>query len=205
MAVAKKFLYYIYAILAILMTVVPGIPARLLVVIGNMLTYWYTKHLKPITWLKNVVCASIMAVSPATSGAAAFHLLSTESSFKVFGVSALSRLVVTLFLGFTGREILMDINDVDDDAMHDVRTVPVAYGRMFASKTALLCTTAMAVCAMMGPIWKIVQSLGGNVSWKALSSALSSSPGGSTRQLVLASLGCLPMLRRAWKIGRAHV
>jgi len=200
MAVAKKFLYYMYAVLALCMTIVPGVPARLMVVIGNMLTYWYTKHLKPITWLKNVVCASVMALSPATSGAAAFHLLSTQNSFRVFGVTALSRLVVTLFMGFTGREILMDINDLDDDMAHDVRTVPVAHGRKFASKAALLCTSTMAVCATLGPLWQLGQSLGGTFSWKALSSALRSSPGGATRQLILASIGCLPMLLRVWNV-----
>ena len=154
MAVTKKFLYYIYAILALCMTVVPGVPARLMVVIGNMLTYWYTKHIKPRTWWKNVVCASIMGISPATSAAAAFSLSSTQNSFRVFGVSALSRLVVALFAGFTGREILMDINDVDDDTLLHVRTVPVTYGRKFASKVALACTAAMTVCTVMGPIYK---------------------------------------------------
>ena len=201
MAAVKSFLYYIYQVIALLLTAVPGVPARLMVVIGNMLTYWYTKHLKPVTWLKNVVCAAIMGISPATSGAAAFHLLSTENSFKVFGVSALSRLVTTLFLGFTGREILMDINDVKDDAAHDVLTVPVTHGLKFASTTALFCTVAMAGCALAGPLWKIVgQSVGGNSSWRALSSTLVSSSAGATRQLILGSLGCLPMLFRAWNV-----
>jgi 4-hydroxybenzoate polyprenyltransferase len=200
MAFAKKSLYFIYEVLALFMTAVPGIPARLMVVIGNMLTYWYTKHLKPVTWLKNVVCASVMGISPATSGAAAFHLLSTENSFKVFGVSALSRLVTALFFGFIGREILMDINDVDNDAAHNVRTVPVAHGLKFSSTIAFLCTAAMATCAMMGPYFKIAKSLNGPVSWKALSSTFASSPGGATRQLIFAFLGCLPMLFRAWNV-----
>ena len=200
MVVAKKFLYYIYAILALLMTVIPGVPARLMVLVGNMLTYWYTKHLKPITWLKNFVCASIMALSPATSGAAAFYLLSTQNTFRVFGISSLSRLVATLFAGFVGREILMDINDMEDDRVHDVRTVPVTHGRKFASISALLCTAAMTICAIMGPIWKLVQSLGGNYSWRAVSSTLLASRGGATRQLILVSIGCLAMLRRAWAV-----
>lgn len=200
MAVVKQFLYYIYAALALLMTAVPGVPARLMVVIGNMLTYWYTKHLKPITWLKNVVCATVMGISPATSGAAAFHLLSTQNSFRVFGVASLSRLVLTLFCGFLGREILMDINDVDDDMAQNVKTVPVAHGRKFASKAALVSTAVMATCASMGPLWKLGQSIGSTVSWGALVSTLCSCPGGATRQLVFASLGCIPQLWRAWNV-----
>lgn len=200
MRVVKQFLNYIYAILALCMTVVPGVAARLMVVIGNMLTFWYTKHIKPVTWWKNVVCASIMGISPATSAAAAFSLSSTQNSFRVFGVSALSRLVVALFVGFTGREILMDINDVDDDKSHNVRTVPVSHGQKFASKVALACTAAMSVCTITGPICKLSQSLGSNFSWEALLSTLRSSPGGGTRQLILALLGCLPMLYRAWEV-----
>lgn len=200
MAEAKKFLYYLYQCIAIALTFVPGVPARLMVVIGNMLTYWYTKHLKPITWLKNVVCASVMAISPATSGAATFHLLSTRNSFRVFGVSALLRLVIGLFAGFIGREILMDINDVDEDRECNVRTVPVAHGNRFASKAAFISTAAMAACAMMGPLWRLGASLGSDLSWGALTSALSSNPGGATRQLVFASLGCLPQVRRAFDV-----
>jgi len=202
MAAVKSFLYYIYQVIALLLTAVPGVPSRLMVVIGNMITYWYTKHLKPVTWLKNVVCAAIIGLSPATSGAAAFHLLSTENSFKVFGVSALSRLVTTLFLGFTGREILMDINDVKDDAAHNVKTVPVTHGLKFASTTALLCTAAMAACALAGPLWKIGQSLGDNSysSCGVFLSTLVSSSASGTRQLILGSLGCFPMFFRAWNV-----
>jgi 4-hydroxybenzoate polyprenyltransferase len=202
-AVAKRFLYYLYTALLLCLPFVPGADARMMVVVGIMLTYWYTRHLKPITWLKNIVCATLIAVSPATSGAAAFHLSTNNKSFLLsLGVPALWRMIGMNFLGFLGREIQMDINDMADDSAHHVRTVPVAYGRKFAAKAALLCTAAMAAVAMMGPMWQIQRAVVGSscLTWTALSSTLRASPGHATRKLILASIGSLAMVRRAWQV-----
>lgn len=46
MVVAKRFLSYLYAAALVCGAMVPGIPARLAVVMGLMLTFWYTQHLK---------------------------------------------------------------------------------------------------------------------------------------------------------------
>jgi 4-hydroxybenzoate polyprenyltransferase len=177
MAVAKRFLYYLYAALLFSLTVVPGVPARLSVVVGLMLTFWYTKHLKPITWLKNVVCASLMALSPLTSGSAA---LATASANKwhVLTVLPLWRLTGMLFCGFLGREIMMDINDVVDDRLHKVKTVPVKYGRKFAAQVSLVATAVMAGLALAGKE--------------------------SSRQLVFAGIGSSWMLYRAWQVLRVQ-
>jgi 4-hydroxybenzoate polyprenyltransferase len=197
-AVAKRFLYFLYSALLLCLPFVPGVPARISVVVGVMLSYQYTRHLKPITWLKNIVCASLIALSPATSGAAAYSLSSNKSWSLLFGVPALWRLVGMNFLGFVGREILMDINDMEDDLAHDVRTVPVAFGRKFAAKVALSCTAAMTVAATMGPVWQIRQAVGSSLTWTTLLSTLRTSP--ATRKLMLASIGSLAMMRRAWQV-----
>jgi 4-hydroxybenzoate polyprenyltransferase len=197
-AVAKRFLYFLYSALLLCLPFVPGVPARMMVVVGIMLTYQYTRHLKPITWLKNIVCASLIALSPATSGLAAFSLSSNKSWSLLFGVPALWRLVGMIFLGFVGREIIMDINDMADDLAHDVRTVPVEFGRKFAAKAALSCTAAMTVAATMGPIWQIGQAVGSSLTWKSLLSTLRTSS--ATRKLMLASIGSLAMMRRAWHV-----
>jgi 4-hydroxybenzoate polyprenyltransferase len=179
MAVAKRFLYYMYAALLFSLTVVPGVPARLSVVVGLMLTFWYTKHLKPITWLKNFVCASVIALSPLTSGCAALAIAnSNNNKWHILTVLPLWRLTGMLFCGFLGREIIMDINDVVDDRLHKVRTVPVKYGRKFAAQVALVATAVMAGLAVAGKE--------------------------STRQLVLAAVGSLWMLYRAWHVLRVQ-
>jgi 4-hydroxybenzoate polyprenyltransferase len=149
--------------------------------------------------LKNIVCASLIALSPATSGSAALSLSSSNNSWSLlFGVPALWRLVGMIFCGFVGREILMDINDVDDDSAHDVRTVPVEFGRKFAARTALSCTAAMTVAATVGPMWQIQRAVGGSLTWTFLLSTLRTSP--ATRKLLLASIGSLAMMRRAWHV-----
>lgn len=205
-AVVKRFLYYLYAALLLCLPFVPGVSARLMVVVGVMLTFLYTRHLKPITLLKNIVCATLIALSPATSGAAAFHLVSSHNNNNKFSsflpllrVPALWRLIGMNFFGFVGREIQMDINDMADDFVHNVRTVPVVYGRMFAAKAALLCTVAMAGMAMMVPILQIrLAVVGSSLTWTAVLSTLRASH--ATRKLILASIGSLAMMRRAWQV-----
>lgn len=149
MKITKRFLYYLYATLLLCLTVIPGVPARLSVVIGLMLTFWYTKHLKPITWLKNVVCASLIALSPLTSGSAALAGQPHLGTWHVLTVAPLWRLTAMLFCGFVGREMMMDINDVVDDRLYKVRTVPVKYGRKVASLVTFITTLCMAILALV--------------------------------------------------------
>ena len=60
-----------------------------------------------------------------------------------------SRLTAMLFCGFVGREMMMDINDVVDDRLYKVRTVPVKYGRKVASLVTFVTTIFMAILAML--------------------------------------------------------
>lgn len=184
LVVAKRFLSYLYAAALVCVTMVPGAPARMAVVMGLMLTFWYTQHLKPRTWLKNAVCASLIALSPLTSGVAAMSLTGTAST----GWLPLLRVVCMLFVGILGREMTMDINDVQDDSNHGVRTVPVVYGRKFASTVALACSMGVTALALLGPL---EQSLGGKLSsWR--------SP--LVRRWLLAILGGTAQLRRGWQV-----
>lgn len=181
--VAKRFLSYLYAAALVCVAMVPGVPARLAVVMGLMLTFWYTQHLKPRTWLKNAVCASLIALSPLTSGVAAVSVAGTAATA---GWSPLLRVVSMLFVGILGREITMDINDVQDDSHHGVRTVPVVYGTKFASAMALTCSVGVAGLALVGPLgnW-----LAGDVSM---------------RRILLAVLGGALQFRRGWQVFRTE-
>jgi len=117
LSVAKIFDSYLYAILLLTSAFVPGVISRLLVLGGAIITYLYTSHLKPITVVKNISCAALVALSPVTSGLAAWHVLCEGSFLKSQGVagvdstalstlpfrliftSPLSYLVVALFFG----------------------------------------------------------------------------------------------------------
>lgn len=129
--VAKRFTSYLYAAALFSVTLVPGVPSRMAVVGGLMLTFWYTQHLKPRTWLKNVVCASLIALSPLASGASALAVISSRSAaaaahtsgMMLKGYGPILRAFGMMFFAVVGREMTMDINDVDDDKSHGVRTV----------------------------------------------------------------------------------
>ncbi|KAL3914080.1 MAG: hypothetical protein SGILL_006245, partial [Bacillariaceae sp.] len=184
MLVVKKALSYLYAISLFCSAMVPGIPGRVAVIGGLILTFLYTKHVKPRTWAKNALCASLISLSPLTSGLAAMSVLSSSSSNLLFAHInwPLVRLVTLLFVGIMGREIAMDINDVEDDAAHSVRTVPVKYGRKFASKIAWLSSLIVAGVAMSGPVLGYLDS-------KV-----------AVRRTALAGLGSLMQVRRYWKV-----
>merc|ERR1711971_444420 len=133
---------------------------------GSMLTFWYTQHLKPITWLKNVVCAGIIALSPFTSYTAAAMLSSSSSGLfmSVLRDTKLWALTGALFCGLNAREILMDMRDTEDDSKHNVLTVPVKHGRRFASRIALvwsLLSTSLAVLAGGTTQWSKLLALSG--------------------------------------------
>jgi 4-hydroxybenzoate polyprenyltransferase len=178
--VAKRFLSYLYAGALICLTMVPGVPARLTVVMGLMLTFWYTEHLKPRTWLKNAVCASLVALSPLTSGVAAMSMTGTSG-----GWVSLLRVVAILFIGILGREITMDINDSSDDGLHGVRTVPVVYGTKFASTIGLVCSAAVAGLSVAGPLGEFLTG-----TWNRA----------VLRRSVLAVVGGLVQLRNGWNV-----
>ena len=161
--VAKRFLSYMYATLLLSVTFVPGTPARLSIVTGAMTTFWYTQHLKPKTWLKNVSCALLMALSPLTSGAAVMHLeaLSVAAATGVkrtiwdlvgSKTVALGPLFLALFCGFMGREIFMDVKDYQGDKKAGIETVPVRYGRRFGTAVGFGFYGMMGLVAIMGPL-----------------------------------------------------
>ena len=132
MRTANAFDSYLYAVLLLSPPFVPGVIPRLLVIGGAIVAYLYTTHLKPKTWIKNLSCAALVAMSPVTSGLAAWSVLTEGSFLKGLGStvaagadtsaaaavpfhlifqSPLSFLVVSLFAGIMSREITMDITD----------------------------------------------------------------------------------------------
>lgn len=125
LSVAKVFDSYLYASLLLSSAFVPGAASRLMVLGGAIITYLYTVHLKPRTWIKNLSCAALVGVSPVTSGLAAWHVLCDVGRpfssgggrgrggvvvdaipwFRILR-GPLSFLVLSLFAGIMGYDII---------------------------------------------------------------------------------------------------
>lgn len=164
----------------------PSIMTRLSVVVSVMLTFLYTKYLKPTTWAKNLVCAFIIAFSPCASGFTALHYLrDLDSAKQIVTVPALWRLFGVLFAGFLGREILMDCNDVVDDEAAGIRTIPVVHGKPFATKVALLSEVAQGFIAIAPHAMQL------------FSAGISLAP---MRRAALAGVGCATHVLSSWRI-----
>ena len=130
-----------------------------MVIGGAITTYLYTVHLKPKTWIKNISCAALVAMSPITSGLATWQVL-RETSVGTSSIAAsssiplglifhspLTYLVLSLFAGIMSREILMDITDCEGDAGAGIQTIPVKFGKKFAANVAMACTIVSVLSA----------------------------------------------------------
>eukprot|EP00956_Cyclotella_meneghiniana_P019255 scaffold32876_cov46-Cyclotella_meneghiniana.AAC.2 len=168
--ITKTFDSILYAVLLLSSAFVPGVIPRLMVLSGAIVTYLYTVHLKPKTFIKNYSCAALVAISPVTSGLSAWEVLNssflhhryttiatatttaatTIPYWKMATTSPLSFLVMALFAGITSREIIMDITDYESDGQAGIRTVPVKYGTAVAANVALgwSLLSGVAACAL---------------------------------------------------------
>jgi 4-hydroxybenzoate polyprenyltransferase len=184
----RELLMYMYASALLVASFLPGIPTRLAVNWALIMTYLYTKHLKPMTWIKNIVCASVISLAPWTAGSSVFHLLqNTDATMGIFFVPSLWRLFTVLFAGILGREILMDCNDVEADEAAGIRTVPVVYGRQKASRIATFSAVAMLLISSTPHIFQL------------MAEGLAVVP---LRRLILSSIGCGAQVwgsLRVWK------
>jgi 4-hydroxybenzoate polyprenyltransferase len=182
--VTRRFLMYLYAMALCISNCLPGIPTRLSVSCALMMTYLYTVYLKPITWVKNIVCATLIALAPWTSGSCALYLLQQSGSIigwnDVWSIPSLWRLFGVLFCGVFGRELLMDCTDVDADRAAGIRTVPVVFGCSVTSKVAMATTGIMTYLAILTPLQQLLQ----------LPSAIPLLSGAPIRRLLLAVTAC---------------
>lgn len=207
--IAKTFDSYLYALLLLSSAFVPGVIPRLSVLSGAIVTYLYTVHLKPRTFVKNYSCAALVALSPITSGLAAREVLAGRCGGNVASCwggmtttmmsirSPLMYLVVALFAGITSREILMDITDFDSDAKAGIQTIPVKYGTDVAAAVAFGWSALSGVAACALPLVKgipvLTQFVDGQ-SLKVMLRSLISTPMASFSSL--ASVMTIPSIRR---------
>jgi len=134
----KFVLKWAYALHLTLLCLVDSAVMRLGVLLNTLLTYLYSVHLKPVTGLKNVVCATIIAMAVG---------LGAVAQAGGLGLRAVWRPMAVVCGLIWHRELLMDIKDVLGDAIAGVRTVPVVLGRDLAFLASLLPLAAAAAAA----------------------------------------------------------
>lgn len=93
--------------------------AQHVVHVANFLIVFYTPIFKRIPFLKNVICAGMIAFSTIFTGIAI-----GSGNDKLLAV-----LFKTIFFGSLNLEILMDIADTEGDKKNGVNTLPVIFGK----------------------------------------------------------------------------
>jgi 4-hydroxybenzoate polyprenyltransferase len=239
--IAKNFLSILYGVLLLTITILPGVSTRLLAIIGSMITFYYTQHIKPKTWLKNISCALLMSLAPLTSGFATLNhptivhdvglaaaasastsILPSSMSASSLPLSsknsvgfwmawkALGPLFCSLFCGFMGREMMMDITDRDADKDAGIYTVPVVYGKRIASKIILLFWLGTGVFASIGPmmeVWSMLCNIlkgGFSSSMLQFGSIVNVITDSAVRRLSFALLGGTWLLVRAIQVVKSE-
>ena len=154
----KRFLSYAYSVLLLGIVGLPGAWTRVSAVIGTMLTYAYTEHLKPRTWIKNVVCAGLIGISPLASGLATLHVYSASTMFDLTALAPLLRMVFILCIGVLSREITMDIVDYQGDKASNIMTIPVRHGKRFATTVCMILSSLNAVFITIPPLLRCIST-----------------------------------------------
>ena len=126
----KFVLKWAYATHLTLLCLVDSAPMRLWVLANTLLTYLYSVHLKPITGVKNFVCAAIVAMA---IGLGAIAVGGGASSLL-----AVWRPMIAVAGLIWHREMVMDVKDMEGDRLAGVQTVAVAVGKERALWLSLL-------------------------------------------------------------------
>lgn len=142
-ATVKLVLKWAYATHLALLCLVDSVLARLWVLASTLLTYLYSVHLKPVTGIKNLTCATIVAMAV---GLGAIAVGGGATSLR-----AVWRPMACVFGLICHREMLMDIGDAAGDRMAGVRTVAVAVGARRALLASLLPLAAAVAAATTAP------------------------------------------------------
>mmetsp|Transcript_749 Transcript_749/g.2406 ORF Transcript_749/g.2406 Transcript_749/m.2406 type:complete len:379 (-) Transcript_749:115-1251(-) len=186
---AKAFVSRLYASLLLLICLVQDTSARLLLMGGSISTFLYTKHLKPITLVKNVAVAFVCSLAPLVGGLA---VPGAELSAAVW-----QGLPACTFLGILHREVLMDIPDEPADRGSGIRTLPVVFGAQRAAAFSCAVATAMSMLVSHMALGRgLLEDLaaGGGIRARGLLAL----------RLLAGILGSGRMAFRAWKVRQAQ-
>lgn len=139
----KLVLKWLYCAHLCLLCLVDSAAMRLWVLLNTLLTYVYSVHLKPVPFVKNAACATVVAMAVGLGGLAV--------GGGVDGVIALARPMVAVGGLVAHREMCMDVKDAAGDGAAGVSTVPVRYGRREAMRVAYAPLSIAALAAATAP------------------------------------------------------
>lgn len=190
---ARVFLNFIYGTLALIVgSFIPGTIAKMLFLTNAIVTEMYTLKFKPITWIKNSVCAMLIAGAPVCSALVYLSSFPAGRSYKDL-ISTLP-LFSALSLQIFAREIVMDLKDYDGDKASHIQTVPVKYGRKYASQVSFICILCMSfISIILNPILRYYESISLDASIIPL-----------LRRTVLAVIGSTSMLRKVSNVKKVE-
>jgi 4-hydroxybenzoate polyprenyltransferase len=161
LATVRLFLMQLYGLSLFVVACLPGTLTRLSATTALIMTYLYTKHLKPKTFVKNLVCASLIAFAPVTSGLVSRAILLRVDAGGGGGAlgpllalpTDLWRLALALLCAVMSREVYMDCNDLTADRRGNIRTIPVVYGKRVATVVAQCGNIVSALLVTVPPAY----------------------------------------------------
>jgi len=130
----KRALKWIYFVLLVCLCFVETAPLRVYVLVNAVLTYIYTKSLKPRGFVWKNGCVSLIIALAIGLGAVAVQ--SSTGGSLARGLAAVLPAMLVTFFGIFAREVIMDVSDVDGDKAAGVRTLAVVAGPTAALRTA---------------------------------------------------------------------
>jgi len=142
---AKRFLGALYALLSLIVfSSVKGTLGKMFFIANAIITGLYTPVIKPMTWYKNIVCATLVAGAPVCSGTIALTLQGRSYANLIKVIP----LTLAMYLQVFAREMVMDLKDYEGDRNSHISTVPVRYGRKYAGNTSMVSIGLMGVIAI---------------------------------------------------------
>lgn len=143
------FLTYVYIAEICVINTLESTVLKMALYLGLFATIIYTNVLKPITWIKNISVAGIIASSPIVGALSVTEVLISNNDvihvINTANQALLIKMSAMIFFIFFFKEILMDVQDYEDDKNSGIVTVPVKYGKKNAILTSLSVLTTMIV------------------------------------------------------------
>lgn len=149
-AEVKRALKWIYFVLLVCISLVETRALRVYVLLNAVLTYVYTKSLKPRGFLWKNGCVSLIIAAAIGLGAVAVQAEAADA--LVLGLSTVLPAMVVTFCGIFAREIIMDVSDVEGDRATGVRTLPVVAGPAVALRTAQVLVLPVCLLQVLVPL-----------------------------------------------------
>jgi len=101
-----------------------------------LITICYTPIFKPVTWLKNISVAFVVALTPFVGALSSLG----DSNVSYHDYDTVLKMCLAIFFTIMHKEIVMDVCDLEDDLNSGVVTIPGKYGTNFALNTSICLT-----------------------------------------------------------------